>query len=152
VGWCQSADFLRWATWVGHALHGPRSPRWVMQQWGSFRRATQPLYWVQQVEAWVQYQRAHGAPGLVITDVRATNEAHMLRWLGGHLVRVHRPGLPALPPDVAGHESEQHTDLQADADLHNDGDLQHLDAELARVLQILHPTIPTTTTGAPTHG
>jgi hypothetical protein len=92
---------------------------------------------VQQVEHWISYQRKTGHPRMVITDVRLPIEADMLRRAGGLLVRVHRPDLPPLTADTAGHESEQHMNLRADADLHNDGDLQHLDAEVARVLHQL---------------
>lgn len=137
AGWCMHKQFLAWAAYQGHSLHDLRSPRWVMQAWGSFRRSADPAYWVTQVEHWITCQRSTGHPRLVITDVRLPIEAHMLRRLGATLVRVHRPGLPALPADMASHESEQHGALAVDADLHNDGDLQHLDAEVARVLQQL---------------
>jgi hypothetical protein len=134
VGLCMNASFLQWAAHLGLAHMEPRSPRWVMQAWGTFRRQQNPLYWVQQVQRWVMYQRSTGRQGLVLTDVRFDNEAAMLRQLGGHLVRVHRPELPTMATDTAAHPSEQHIHLRADADLHNDGDLQHLEAEVARVV------------------
>lgn len=137
AGWCMHKQFLAWLTYQGGSLHDPRSPRWVMQTWGTFRRSADPAYWVTQVEHWITYQRRTGHPRMVVTDVRLPIEAHMLRRLGACLVRVHRPGLPPLAADTAGHESERHDALAVDADLHNDGDLQHLDAEVARVLQQL---------------
>lgn len=140
AGWCSNAHFIAWCAYLGHSLHQPRSPRWVMQQWGSWRRNANPMYWVLYVEQWIAHQRRSGARGLVITDVRMLNEAAMVQWCGGHIVRVHRPGLASLPPDLATHESEGHTTIPADADLHNDGDLQHLAAEVARVLHALAPT------------
>lgn len=138
AGWCSNAHFIAWCADLGHSLHQARSPRWVMQHWGSWRRNANPLYWVFYVEQWVNSQRRSGARGLVITDVRMADEAAMLQWRGGHLVRVYRPGIIGLPPDLAGHESEQHTQLPADADLHNDGPLDHLPAEVLRVLAGLH--------------
>ena len=137
AGYCMAKRFLAWAAYNGISMIEPRSPRWVMQTWGTYRRSADSSYWVTQVEHWIRYQRSTGHPRLVITDVRLPNEAAMLRLAGGVLVRVHRPDLPALAADTAGHESEQHRALVADADLHNDGDLGHLDAEVARVLHQL---------------
>lgn len=148
--YCTRAGFLAWAQAKGMDVAQPRSPRAVLQAWGTWRRALDPLHWVQPVEAWVRQQRRAGAPGLVITDLRMANEAAMLRECGGHLLRVHRPGLPALPPETAGHESEGHTALLADGDIHNNGDLQHLQAEVWRVVQRFSPSIThPSTTGAP---
>jgi hypothetical protein len=135
VGYCGNADFLRWASYAGFSLHQARSPRWVMQQWGEFRRAGNPLHWVNQVEQWINHHNSTGHRGLVITDVRMANEAAMVRWRGGHLVRVHRPGLPPLPADTAHHASEGHGQLQVDADLHNTGSLEDLPAEVWRLVQ-----------------
>ena len=137
AGYCTARRFVAWAAYSGISMIEPRSPRWVMQTWGSYRRSGDPAYWVTQVEHWIRYQRSTGHPRLVITDVRLPIEASMLRLAGGLLVRVHRPGLAPLAADTAGHESEQHTALAADADLHNDGDLEHLSAEVARVLHQL---------------
>ena len=137
AGRCMHAAFLRWAAYSGISLIEPRSPRWVLQTWGTFRRQADPAYWVTQVEHWITYQRGTGHPRLVITDVRLPIEADMLYRMHACLVRVHRPGLPDLPADTASHESEQHRALAVDADLHNDGTLEHLEAEVARVLQQL---------------
>lgn len=142
AGFCQNADFLRMAVFVGHSLQEPRSPRWVMQQWGSWRRQAAPMYWITPVEQWVQYQRGNGYGQLVITDVRHENEALMVGWLGGHLVRMHRPGLPALTADAAAHESEQHAALPSAAEIHNDGNFAHLEAEVWRVVHSLAPATP----------
>ena len=158
VRWCQNASFMEWANHIGLALNQPRSPRWVMQAWGTWRRFQNPLYWVNYVEQWINYQRGNNKHGLVITDVRLANEAAMVRWRGGHLVRVHRSDLPPLPADTAAHESEQHVTLPADIDLHNDGDLQHLQSEVWRVVQQLHANprdthlTTSTDTGEATHG
>lgn len=147
AGWCMHKQFLACQAYQGVSLIEPRSPRWAMQTWGSFRRHADPQYFVTQVEHWVRYQRSTGQPRLVITDVRLPNEAAMLQRLGGRLVRVHRPDLAPLEASTAGHESEQHSTLTADADLHNDGDLMHLAAEVDRVLLQLSATMTMTTTG-----
>jgi hypothetical protein len=137
---CLHIDFSRWCRREGIDKDAARSPRWVMQAWGSYRRADDRLYWVAMVRRWIDYQRGRNCHLLVISDVRMSNEASMLRQAGGLLLRVHRPGLAALPEDTSRHASEGHHLLTADADLHNDGDLEHLAAELWRVLHGLkHP-------------
>lgn len=119
----------------------PRSPRWVMQRWGTeYRRAQDGRYWLDIVARWAGQQRdaalhAHRPALLCVTDVRFPNEAALIRALGGHLVLVHRPDLPAMNGDTGQHASE--AALPAGIEVHNDGDLEHLRAELARVLSTL---------------
>jgi hypothetical protein len=155
AGGANNANWLRWVCVNGISLIEPRSPRWILQQWGSFRRQLDPLYWVRHVTYWVQYQRQHGHTHLVVTDTRYDNEATALRGLGGRIVRVHRTALAGLPTDTAQHESELHTRLQADADIHNDSTLAALGADVWRVVQLL-TTAPdgatTPATGEATHG
>lgn len=140
VHWCNNVKFHAWAEHTGLDLKCPRSPRWVMQAWGTWRRSINPTHWVQYVQTWVRTHRVTGSHGLVVTDVRLPNEAAMLRSHGAHLVRVHRPDLPALPAETASHESELHHRLAVDDEMHNDGDLQHLQAEVWRVIASLHTT------------
>ncbi len=135
IGQVHDAQWLRWCAVQGHNLMTPRSPRWVLQQWGSWRRQQDALHWVRHVQVWVRTQQRRGVHQLVVTDVRHRNEACAITSLGGRLVRVHRPGLPPLPPETAGHESEQHAQIGVHADIHNDGSLQDLHTEVWRVLQ-----------------
>jgi hypothetical protein len=135
---CSDAGFLRLAAARGWDPAEPRSPRWAMQYWGTeYRRSQRSDYWVMRVEHWIHAQRLAGHRRIVITDVRFPDEAAMLRDLAGWLVRVHRPDLVALECDARAHVSEGHTALQADADIHNDGDLGHLANEAARVISAL---------------
>lgn len=120
----------------------PRSPRWIMQQWGTeYRRANFRHYWIEKVHAWVRARRAEGLHRLCVTDVRFPNEAELVRYLGGVVVRVHRPSLPALlqPPGSQQHVSEQV--LPCSEVVHNDGDLEHLRAELLRVVYRMAPAV-----------
>lgn len=155
AGGAANANWLRWICVNGVSLIEPRSPRWALQQWGSFRRQADPLYWLRHVTYWVQYQRQHGHTHLVVTDTRFDNEAAALRGLGGQIVRVHRTDLATLASDTAHHESERHTGLRADAEIHNDGPLAALGADVWRVVQLL-TTAPegatTPATGDATHG
>jgi len=139
AGAVHQVDWLRWVCCHGHSLTAPRSPRWALQQWGSFRRWQRADYWVRHVQVWLDVQALqHPGTSCVITDVRMPNEAEALRNRGGRIVRVHRPdGAAQLQPDTANHESEQHTQIHADADLANDGNVYDLALEVRRVVHLL---------------
>jgi hypothetical protein len=134
---CSDAGFLRLAAEQGWDPAAPRSPRWTLQRWATeYRRGQRQDYWTMRAEHWIHAQRLAGRQQIVITDVRFPDEAATLRRLGGWLVRVHRPGIAApMGSDTRQHTSEEHTLLQADAEIHNDGDLEHLTAEAVRVLR-----------------
>lgn len=78
-------------------LNACRSPRWVMQLWGTeYRRKSKygvDSYWLDLVAAVIA-----GSPQkrFVITDVRFINEAKFVEKLGGSLIRIRRPLLEAL--------------------------------------------------------
>lgn len=137
VGNADHRDWLMYAAVQGWSLLDERSPRWVMQRWGEFRRLQNTDWWVRHVEVWLATQRRDNYPGLVVTDVRMANEADMLRRVGGLLVRVHRPGAGLTASDTASHDSEGHTALQADDDIDNSGSLPDLAWEVERMLQRL---------------
>lgn len=73
-------------------LATPRSPRWVMQLWGTeYRRESKygcDSYWLDKVRAVIN---ANPDVRFVITDVRFMNEAKLVREYDGALVRVRRP-------------------------------------------------------------
>lgn len=143
AGMVHSTDWLRWAAVQGHSLTTPRSPRWALQQWGSYRRDQNPVHWLQHVLVWLATERRHDPMArCVVTDVRYANEAEALRQHGGRIVRVHRPQAGrALAADTARHESEAHTQITADADLVNDGSFFDLALEVRRVVhQFDNPT------------
>lgn len=127
-------EWLRWCSIKGISLHEPRSPRWVLQQFGSFRRGQAADYWIRHALVWISTQLAQGHADLVVTDCRYADEAQALREHGARIVRVHRPGLQPLAGDTATHESEQHTAIEADGDIHNIGTLADLSAETWRVV------------------
>lgn len=132
---CRNLSFRCCIERLGYDTEEPRSPRWVMQRWGTeFRREQNPRYWISQWERRVQTLRAAGRHRLIVTDVRFANEAESLQHLGGHLLQVHRPELRALEPDSTTHASEPIAPLPADDVIHNDGDREHLHAEVVRVV------------------
>lgn len=116
--------------WVAHcAVNGfnllqPRTARWLMNEWHIWRLARDPLHWIRHMDTWIKTQRRAGIHHLVVTDVASQDEAFFIRAHGGHVIRVHRPELPAAAPTFL-----------ADADIHNAGTLAHLSAEVWRVVE-----------------
>ena len=126
AGMCSDPAFMRWVADGGDRLTAPRSPRWTLQRWASFKRQFTPDYFARIVERWIRRQLGSGWNRIVVTDLRDPVEEAMLRRLGAKVVRVHRPELAALPSDTAMHVSEQHHRIKADADILNDGSMQAL--------------------------
>lgn len=94
-------------------LAKPLSPRSILQWWGTeYRRvAVCDSYWRDQVEAAI---RANPDTPWVITDVRFPDEAALVEFLGGLMVRVSltlKPGLPVADSGAgAQHASERALD------------------------------------------
>lgn len=98
-------------------------PRTVMQQWGDYRRAQHPDYWIRLVEPSIAAARALGAHAVLITDVRLSNELAWLRREGGVLWRVTRP----WTHPSSGHASNwQIYHERADLAIANDGFVEML--------------------------
>lgn len=126
AGMCSDPGFMRWVADGGDSLTEPRSPRWAMQRWASYKRRYEPCYYASIVKRWIERQVGTGWNRIVVTDLRDAVEEHMLRNLGAKVVRVHRPDLPPLAANTASHVSERHYSVLADADIVNDGSLQAL--------------------------
>lgn len=118
-------------------LDAPRSPRWIMQQWGTeYRRHQTKNYWIGQFLGRVNYLRNKCQAGhLVVSDCRFADEVYAVRHaLGGQLWQITRPELAALP---GGHVSEvSGSEFRPDAVIHNGHSVAHLQA---RVLEALEP-------------
>lgn len=111
-------------------LDEPRSPRQIMQWWGTeYRRAQSPRYWTEHLIKRLTYYRREGETRFAVTDVRFDNEAHALRLAGAVLCQVIRPG-------QAGAAEGKHisaTDgsrFSPEVILYNDGDLSKLQDEV----------------------
>lgn len=110
---------------VGGLDHlAPRSPRQIMQWWGTeYRRSQSESYWIDRAikrmgSLLIRRQ------SVVVTDVRFANEAEALRSMGGAIWQVQRPG---LQPVEGRHASAVTGDEFApDKIVFNAGDLQHL--------------------------
>ncbi|HET8550882.1 MAG TPA: hypothetical protein VFM97_00210 [Gammaproteobacteria bacterium] len=105
-----------------------RSPRWIMQRWGTeYRRRQDPDYWIKRA---ADIYRRRG-PLMANTSTRFENEAAWIRAGGGVIFRLQRDAA-----GCAAHSSER--DLPAalvDAEVDNNGSLddlfKHLQAALA---------------------
>lgn len=113
---CREAAFVKCLTKYGYtnvpgadALAVPRSPREVLQVWGTeFRRSPEfggyDSYWLDQVRTLV---KSHPETNWVITDVRFTNEYQFVKEMGGTLIRVVRPGQQNAGDPALMHPSER---------------------------------------------
>lgn len=110
--------------------HHPRSPRQIMQWWGTdYCRAQDPLYWMRKLTATVRRLAADDDKlPIVIADVRFANEANLVRTeLGATLWRIVRPGHRAGSAQAQQHASEiESSHIVADTTINNRHDIRHL--------------------------
>ena len=131
---CQSDSFVARMV-LDHTARGatldldaPRSPRQILQWWGTeYRRAQDPAYWTSMLERRIERLLGSGNQNrLVITDVRFDNEAEILRVepLGAQIWQITRPGC-GVP--MGSHVSEvSGAQFQPDAVIDNGSDVLHL--------------------------
>jgi hypothetical protein len=117
---CQKFGFIGAIATATHAcvdsawLDAPRSPRQILQWWGTeYRRRQNDHYWIMRMAARVGHHRGDGRERLVVTDCRFANELKWVHDTGGRLWRVDRPGLAlvegthasaqGLPPKPRAH-------------------------------------------------
>ena len=122
---------MRWCVDSGESLTEPRSARWVLQTWATYRRGFDPTYYARIVARSINWHIGGGWSRIVVSDLRDPIEEAPLRALGAKVVRVHRPDATPLAGATAVHSSELHHRIKADADIVNDGSLAAL-AEAAR--------------------
>jgi hypothetical protein len=102
------------------ALLGGKTPRWAMQSLGSEwgRTCIDANIWVR---AW---QQSLPSGAVVVDDMRFPNEAVAVKLVGGHIVKIERPGLQV----DTSHESEKYVEgpeaLPGDEIIINDGTLE----------------------------
>ena len=125
-------------------LLAPRSPRWVLQQWGTeFRRDSafgHPAYWVDRGRDFVD---GHPGRDVCFADVRLLNETQFIRSRGGILIRIRREDIEIREQEArargegrALHSSETELkDFSADAEIENV--LGHHDAMLGSLQAIM---------------
>lgn len=76
-------------------LEAPRTPRRVLQLWGTeYRRAQRITYWTEKIREHIaQLHLLDGRTRFVIADARFENEAHMIRAMGGVVWQITRDGI-----------------------------------------------------------
>jgi hypothetical protein len=100
--------------------YGLRTYRDLLIEHAQERRAQNPDYWVERVDAQVrEYQ--HLGIRVVITDVRMPNEVAWLRAMDALHIWISRPGVSSN-----GHETEQDLLMKADMAIVNDGNRDQL--------------------------
>jgi hypothetical protein len=116
-----------------------------LQWWGTeIRRTEDPKYWVKKMREWIEQCTADV---ITITDVRFTNEAEMIRELGGIIVRVYRPN-----QDADTHSSESNVDnIRADYTISNSSTLEGLDRAVSNAWKLwgVPPVEPIPTSPSP---
>lgn len=125
--WCENAAFSCLMSVLGHKDDtAPRSPRFVLQHWGTeFRRAESETYWLNEMARYLSslYQSDRDAKGVVFPDCRFLNEGHWVCANGGAIVRIVRPGVAA----VNAHVSEiPLPDEMIERTVHNHGSISYL--------------------------
>lgn len=108
-------------------LDAPRSPRQIMQWWGTdYRRHQSPDYWTYQTSARIGYLlRERLASRIILTDCRFANEIDMVRdTYGGQVWQIKREGTHV--PDGAHLSETSGAQFAPDAIINNDYDIRHL--------------------------
>ncbi|GAA5785097.1 hypothetical protein [Chitiniphilus shinanonensis] len=125
---------LNGRTFRQHAV--PRSPRWMTQRWGDWRRDSDPFYWLDRVAAAL----SSTATPAVVADVRANPAPHdwcepeFIRRLGGQVWAVRRN--PTGSTD--SHVTERPIPAQhLDHTLHNLGSIAELHRTIDQYLDLL---------------
>ena len=130
-------------------MHAPRSPRQIMQWWGTeYRRAQQPNYWSTKVAMRIaQMHSLQGVERFVVTDARFENEAAAMRVLGGQVWQVMRPGLVSAEGTHAS--ATDGSRLRPDCSLLNGGGILDLAHASLRMLQYQYGGIMVNVSEAP---
>lgn len=119
---------------IGEDIHCLRSPRQIMQLWGTeYRRADDRDYWTEKMLSYIHAHIGYGQKIFVLSDVRFVNEAQLVLNCGGTLIMVKRGS-----DKSASHESESTSSLEplCTAILSNDKSISELEINLRSLLKI----------------
>lgn len=112
--YCKDGDFACAMAGEWDDFHETRSPRWVLQKWGTeYRRGQSDAYWLARMAVFaglhtsqelggIKYEYRGPVQGIVIPDCRFENEAQWVKEHGGTIIEIRRSNLPP----VAAHASE----------------------------------------------
>lgn len=109
-------------------LDAPRSPRQIMQWWGTeYRRVQAPNYWTRLVGERIAFGIRNHERRFVITDCRFSNEAEFVRDWNGQIWQVKRPGIDGASTTEGTHASATDgSQFAPDAVINNSHDIRHL--------------------------
>jgi len=138
---CYDSFFADCMANAGHSVSEPRSPRWLLQQWGTEYRRGQDLdYWLKRMAVFCKAAFDTGARGVAIIDTRFENEAQWVKDAGGHVIEIVRPG---LKPVEGEHVSAKRLPQRfLDGTVHNIGTLADLYVAADELLENLHAAVP----------
>lgn len=102
---CDDVEFIDRMTALGHNLIAPRTPREIMQLWGTeYRRNQDSAYWIDRLALFIHEKIKSGTRKFAVTDVRFEDEAQLIKRMNGHVLLIQRNQADIKP---AGHQSEQ---------------------------------------------
>ncbi len=142
IGMCSDTGFMSWCHEQGESLSDPRSPRWVMQNWGDYKRRFNPGHYADIVARWAQKMIGTGWTRLVITDLRYPVEAQALERFDAQIIRVVRPESTAMSADTAAHSSERYELIKPHYQIDNKFDIPQLAWNTLQVLERLGCVVP----------
>jgi hypothetical protein len=120
----------------GEDPYADRSPRWIMQRWGDWRRERYASdYWLR-VAARSIAELTRSGTDVIVTDVRFMNEVDALRAAGAWVVRIVRPHNPFGGNDAHASENEL-AHYPADLTVYNNGSEHDLADTASRMLSHL---------------
>ena len=124
-------------------LDAPRSPRQILQWWGTqYRRAQHPGYWARILATRVALLQQAGDRRFVITDCRFDNEADTILRMGGCIWQVTRPGVDATTTPEGTHVSAvDGSQFRPSAVIANAPDIRHLQQLVLSEFVSLHTGI-----------
>lgn len=138
IGMCRDVGFISWCHEQGESLANPRSPRWVMQNWGDYKRRFNPGHYADIVARWAFRQVGVSRSRMVVTDLRYPIELEALTMFSPIVLRVIRSNATVLDESTAQHSSEQYSAIPATWELVNDGnDLDKLRSTLMATLALV---------------
>lgn len=126
AGVCQ--DQHAYGLYSKQFLDAPRSPRQILQWWGTeYRRAQEPGYWTRIVTERIAFAIRNYERRFVITDCRFVNEAESVRNMGGQIWQVKRPGIDGASTAEGAHASATDgSQFAPEVVINNSHDIRHL--------------------------
>lgn len=123
---CYDEGFAAWAKGRDFDFMVTRSPRWILQQWGTeYRRGQSETYWLERMALFSACAASSDAAGVVIPDCRFLNEGQWVLRNLGQIIKIVRPALAAVHSHVS--EIPLPDDMIART-VHNTGSIPYLHA------------------------